>query len=505
MSGRGRKNSGRRGLGSCCSLDQNPYNSEGNGTPNRATKPHQKRRQSEGDSSPRSADRQDQTISGQEVTHWSYYHDGNVKIPEICVYSIDKRCMYEKSGCVRLHAKCTSQWQVMHRGNWYNMRNFHSKEIEDAFEDVTKDSVKLTILNPQKVGNSGTGMIKILGTKQWEAVFETMMLKCLTTDGSPNTMMNIRRLSTQSAAISKSGKATLYEWFFQDEQKKWIKYGETNSLGMTHLVSSVKSDEIEQNFCTNPSSPLIFSNSLFTYQLDFAAMKQKNLKTGKEKSVRRRPVKKQSTKPNPVVKKDNLPSAWSVMKDTDIVIQVALDTSCVEYRDIMTRLLATLPSARARTVKRIQNPFLWRAFENKKQELSLKYGVKEELNVQKMFHGTRSEHVNDICKENFDYRLHGTNVGHAYGKGTYFSNSAAFSLKYSPPDSFGYQYLFLAEVIIGEVVQGNASMTRPPKNPVTGELFNTTVDSMSSPKIFVKYDMQEYYPLYIIALTKDKI
>ncbi|XP_045582234.1 protein mono-ADP-ribosyltransferase PARP11 isoform X2 [Procambarus clarkii] len=408
--------------------------------------------------------------------------------------------MHEESGCLRLHAKCTSQWQVLHDSSWYNLRNFHSKEIEDAFEDVTKDSVRLSLLNPIMLGNSGTGMLKILGTQQWEADLETMKLRSVTKVGSPVVMMDIRRLSTQSAATSKSAKATVYEWFFQDENNKWIKYGEADSCGHTHLISSVKSHEIELCFVTNPSSPMTFNNSKFQYQLDFIGMKQTNLSTGKVRLIRRRPVKKQSTKINPKSKKDNLPSSWSVMKDTDTMVQITLDTSSQEYRDVMTLLLATLPSARPTAIKRIQNPFLWRPFQNKQDELSLKYGEKGKINVQKLFHGTKSEYVDNISRENFDWRLHGSNVGQLYGRGTYFSNSAAFSMKYSQSNIFGHKVLLLAEVIVGKVTKGNASMTRPPINPATNELYDTTVDSTSSPKIFVKYDKQEYYPLYILEL-----
>lgn len=59
----------------------------------------------------------------------------------------------------------------------------------------------------------------------------------------------------------------------------------------------------------------------------------------------------------------------------------------------------------------------------------------------------------------------------------------------------------VAEVIIGQIAKGDPSMKRPPKNPTTGELYDTTVDNVNSPKVFVKYDKQEYCPFYIIELS----
>ncbi|KAG7173891.1 mono-ADP-ribosyltransferase PARP12-like 6 [Homarus americanus] len=352
--------------------------------------------------------RRQRKTSNQRITSWSYYHEGDVEIPEICVYSIDKRCMYEDTGCLRLHAKCTCQWQVIQDGKWFNFRNFHSEELENAFLDVTKDSVKITPLDPKLLGSSGRDMIKILGNGQWEADFENLTLKNLTSQSILTSKLFIRRLSTQSAAVSKSGKATKYEWYFCDSKKKWIKYGDVDSLGHNHLVPLITSDEIELNFSSDSSVQMMFNNSLYRYQLDFKTMKQKNLNTGKERSVRRRPVKKQSTKPNPRGKKENLPSTWDSMKDNDTMIKVSLDVSSQEYCDVMSQLLITVPAARVVSIMRIQNPFLWRPFQNKQAELAIKYDGYEKLNIQKLFHGTRHEFIDDICKKNFDWRLHGS-------------------------------------------------------------------------------------------------
>lgn len=342
-----------------------------------------------------------------------------MKIHEICVYSIDKRCMYEESGCDRLHAKCTSQWQVKDGDSWCNLRNFHSKEIEDAFEDVSIDKVKISVLNPAQMGNSAREMIKILGTNTWEVDFDSETLNSLK---SPVKSLKIRRLSTQSAAVSKSKKATTYEWYFEDPQKKWVKYSDVDSLKKVHLAVPIKSAEIEENYMKFSTTPMTFSNSRYQYQLDFTTMMQTNQQTGTRRPVRRRPVKKHSAKSVLSGKNEDLPSNWEIMKKTDKLVVVPLDTSNQEYRDVVSRVLLSLPQVRVATVKRIQNPYLWRPYKNKQELLSLSYSGNERLNIQRLFHGTKAKYVDNICRENFDWRLHGTNSGHKYGKGTYFSN-----------------------------------------------------------------------------------
>lgn len=443
------------------------------------------------------------------LTKWSYYHDGDVEVPEICVYSIDNRCSFEDRGCLRLHAKCTSQWQVLYRSAWCNFRNFHSIEIEDAFEDVNQSGVQLTPVNPSKLGSAGKDMYKILGNDLWEIDFEQMRVKNI---NSTNVSYKIRRLSTQSSALSNSSKATTFVWYFLDTNKKWIKYGENDSTQNNENISSIISDEIEKYFCSNGSPQLKFNTSKFQYILDIKSMQQTNLVTKTVRLVRRRPVKKVSTKsqnlehqggfgPQKDAVNRDLPPFWDAMKSSDTMRIVTLENSSKEYSDISHLLLLTLPGRRTRAIKRIQNPFLWRPFKNKQLELTLKYGSAKTLNIQRLFHGTREEYVESICKENFDWRLYGTNVGHKFGRGSYFSNSAAVASRYCQPSLLGHCFLLVAEVIVGEVTKGDSSMTRPPKNVFTNELYDTTVDDPVAPKVFVKYDKQEYCPLYVIEFA----
>ena len=122
----------------------------------------------------------------------------------------------------------------------------------------------------------------------------------------------------------------------------------------------------------------------------------------------------------------------------------------------------------------------------------------------KLFHGTRPEIVDNICKENFDWRLYGRNAT-VYGQGSYFAQNASYSDRYATDENnFTSRFMFLADVLVGSYVEGDSSMRRPPpKNPSnpTSDLYDSCVDDERKPKIFVVFDNEQCYPCYVIEYT----
>ena len=123
-----------------------------------------------------------------------------------------------------------------------------------------------------------------------------------------------------------------------------------------------------------------------------------------------------------------------------------------------------------------------------------------------LFHGTDDEDiVRGICYQNFDPRMHGKHAT-LYGKGAYFARDASYSHNYTA--SAGKRYMFLADVLVGEYTNGDGNMQRPPKKPGQSsnrqhELYDSTVDNVYNPSIFVIYAMEKCYPSYLI-LYKEK-
>ena len=123
-----------------------------------------------------------------------------------------------------------------------------------------------------------------------------------------------------------------------------------------------------------------------------------------------------------------------------------------------------------------------------------------------LFHSTDDEDiVRSICYQNFDPRMHGKHAT-LYGKGAYFARDASYSHNYT--GSGGKRYMFLADVLVGEYTKGDSSMQRPPKKPGQSsnrqhELYDSTVDNVYKPTIFVIYAMEKCYPSYLILYKEN--
>ena len=115
-----------------------------------------------------------------------------------------------------------------------------------------------------------------------------------------------------------------------------------------------------------------------------------------------------------------------------------------------------------------------------------------------LFHGTTSDVIDAICKQNFDHRMRGKN-GTRYGEGSYFAVNASYSNNYSSQSR--ERYMFLATVLTGEYKLGGRDLRRPPlkdpSNPAS-DLYDSCVDNEQHPKIFVIFNDEQCYPLFLI-------
>ena len=129
------------------------------------------------------------------------------------------------------------------------------------------------------------------------------------------------------------------------------------------------------------------------------------------------------------------------------------------------------------------------------------------VNERQLFHGTNPEIVEAICKQNFDWRLHGKNAT-VYGEGSYFALNSSYSDSYAKEDTKGSKFMFVAKVLVGSYTKGQSSYRRPPSkepsNPAS-DLYDSCVDDRSFPTIFVVFDTDQFYPEYIIeySTTRD--
>jgi len=113
--------------------------------------------------------------------------------------------------------------------------------------------------------------------------------------------------------------------------------------------------------------------------------------------------------------------------------------------------------------------------------------------------------VEAICKQNFDWRLHGKNAT-VYGEGSYFALNASYSDAYAKEDMNSCRFMFVAKVLVGSYTKGHSSYRRPPQkdpsNPAS-DLYDSCVDDKSNPTIFVVFDTDQFYPEYIIKYSHE--
>jgi len=84
----------------------------------------------------------------------------------------------------------------------------------------------------------------------------------------------------------------------------------------------------------------------------------------------------------------------------------------------------------------------------------------------------------------------------------YFASQASYSAsnQYSPRDVKGHKYVFLNRVLTGQYTVGNPSyITPPPKSPRSHDLYDSVVDDINNPSIFVIFADAQAYPDYLIT------
>ena len=120
----------------------------------------------------------------------------------------------------------------------------------------------------------------------------------------------------------------------------------------------------------------------------------------------------------------------------------------------------------------------------------------------RLFHGTNEETAHRIVAQGFNRSFCGKNAT-MYGKGVYFAKEAEYSARdvYSKPNGRGEQFIFLCQVLVGDYCQGKQDALTPDTRAGLN-LYDTTVDSVQDPKIFVTYHDAQPYPQYLIKFIR---
>ncbi|XP_046848014.1 protein mono-ADP-ribosyltransferase PARP14-like [Xenia sp. Carnegie-2017] len=165
-----------------------------------------------------------------------------------------------------------------------------------------------------------------------------------------------------------------------------------------------------------------------------------------------------------------------------------------EYDKITSHFQQTEKKHKIIEIQRVQNPSLFKQYFFKRKSLDEKNGSNEMF----LFHGTRFDTVHKINKKNFNRAFAGSENA-VYGKGVYFAKNASMSVGYASACSSGKRYLYCARVAVGEYTLGKSDMVAPPQKN-QNESYESTVNDVNKPTIFVLFHDSQYYPEYLITV-----
>lgn len=412
--------------------------------------------------------------------------------PQICLFSVFNKCSKSRDECGRVHHTKSYLWEVQHNDEWLPLSFSQGDYLEVMYSHPAEDCVELPPLQASLPNTRGLRTLAGLLARaaSWTADLEAMQLR------GGSRCLALRRLSTTSDLTSQVPVATRWLWYWQNDQGCWEAYGEGVIGGKCCVALG---DCLESHLRVQDQRVVLFSVGRHNYRLDGEAMTQTNLATGKKRSVRRRPATNSVHRES--VKFDEL---FLPLPASRQFLKLPVPPLSSEFVFVKGLLRQSLPRVKVFSVHRVQNDHLWRAYQTKKCLLTSLYGGDEEAtDEQYLFHGTRLDVVNDICDQNLDWKLCGTNVGHRYGHGTYFSSLASVANMYAKDDGAGGRVMLVVLVLVGRTTLGHSDMTLPPVNPASGRTYDTTCDKATSPTIFVKYNRDEYYPAYVARYCSD--
>ena len=107
----------------------------------------------------------------------------------------------------------------------------------------------------------------------------------------------------------------------------------------------------------------------------------------------------------------------------------------------------------------------------------------------------RIQHIRVVIKQFLHYFFCSAT---AFGRGIYFSTNAIFSAHYAVADAAGDRRVYASRVATCQFTIGNDSMIIPPKK--YGNIrFDSVVDNIRNPSIYVMFYDNQYYPEYLIT------
>ncbi|XP_034529624.1 protein mono-ADP-ribosyltransferase PARP12 [Notolabrus celidotus] len=395
---------------------------------------------------------------------------------EICLYFIKGHCIHGDERCYKVHDKMPYRWEVNVDGQWTALDD--NETIEKAYCD------------PKNTYSSSSPSVH----------FDTM------TQGQNK----VRRLSTMNSLLQPDFiHTTEWLWYWEDEFGTWNVYA--SAIG-GHKQADMDSDTLEQKFLDNDKDVVVFKAGSQTYSLSFQDMIQTNQHYGTKRLVKRLPRffsaadvrAKRVRRPPGQSSFAALPDYWDKTQVPQTGYKrVSLLPSSDEFKEIEALFGQTVRGFDIVKIERIQNKALWEVFQWQRSQM-VNNNKGRNVTEKKLFHGTDSKFVDVISHTNFDWRICGTH-GTAYGKGSYFARDARYSHNYTGDSDV--RSMFVARVLVGHYTRGSSDYRRPPsKDGGDINFYDSCVDDVLTPSIFVVFEKHQIYPEYLLQYkTTDTV
>ena len=208
------------------------------------------------------------------------------------------------------------------------------------------------------------------------------------------------------------------------------------------------------------------------------------------------------------VQGSEFPVWWDNMSKTDFVKVIPLSSSSAECGKVCQEFQATMPDACVVKVQRVQNKELWSRYMQCMSRMQEKNAVNEKF----LFHGTRGEPAEKICRseEGFDMRFSREGM---WGQANYFAVKASYSHGFAHNGANGYE-MILAKVLTGDSYYSpsDSTLRMPPEKHQhsTGEnqLQQVRYDSVNGMTngsvVYMTYSNDRAYPAYIITYSRTQ-
>uniref|UniRef100_A0A8C5HA66 Poly [ADP-ribose] polymerase n=1 Tax=Gouania willdenowi TaxID=441366 RepID=A0A8C5HA66_GOUWI len=172
-----------------------------------------------------------------------------------------------------------------------------------------------------------------------------------------------------------------------------------------------------------------------------------------------------------------MPGHWEPMKDNTKSHSVTLNPGTAEHTEILSLFQATCTNRHMEEMNGHQN------------------------NERRLFHGTCQTTVATINEHGFNRSFAGKNAAN-YGNGSYFAVNANYSAQdtYSKPNATGDKFMYVCRVLTGDFTLGKVNMLVPPsKGAQSVQMYDSVVDNMTTPHMFIIFHDSHAYPEYLIS------